>query len=87
MAPNWFVKFIGGFLPWVTKPFGEWFGKLLFYAIISTLMMMAYNRIFPTKPTTTIEKVETQIVNQCPEQDKVIGLHFNIWKLKIGAGI
>ena len=84
---NWFLKFVGGLLPGINKSFGEWFGKMLFYIIIVTSIMMVYNRIFPTKPTTSIEKIETQIVNECPQQDKIIGLHLNIWKLRIGAGI
>jgi hypothetical protein len=48
---------------------------------------MAYNRVFPTRPTTAIERIETQIVNECPVENKVIGLKFNIWKLKMGIGI
>jgi hypothetical protein len=87
MAPNWFVRLLGGFLPWVTKPFGEWLGKMLFYVTICSLVLMAYNRIFPTKPMTAIERIETQIVNQCPEENKYVGMRVNIWKLKLGVGI
>jgi hypothetical protein len=81
------VKFAGGFLPFLTKPFGEWFGKMLFYVIVSSTVLLVAGKIFPTKPTTVIEKIETQVVNQCPEVDKYAGLHFNIWKLKLGIGI
>ena len=84
---TWILKFLGGLIPWVSKPFGEWFGKILFYTIISTLVLLAFNRLFPTKPTTTIEKIETQVVNQCPEEHKAFGIKMNIWKLKLGVGI
>jgi hypothetical protein len=87
MAPNWFVKFLGGFLPFITKPFGEWLGKMLFSIIISSTVLLVAGKIFPAKPTTAIDRVETQIINQCPEADKYVGLHFNVWKLKLGIGI
>jgi hypothetical protein len=85
--PNWFVRLLGGYLPWVTKPFGEWLGKMLFYVSISATVLLVAGKIFPAKPTTTIDRIETQIVNECPQQDKIIGLHLNIWKFRIGAGI
>lgn len=83
----WFVKFIGGLLPGINKSFVEWIGKMMFYAILITIGITIYHKTFEPKTITKIEKIETQIVNQCPEKDKVIGLHFNLWKLKIGAGI
>jgi len=83
----WIIRFLGGFIPWVHKPFGEWLGKILFYAIISLLAMSVYNKVFPTKPTTAIERIETQIVNQCPQENKYFGIGINLWKLKLGVGI
>lgn len=84
---GWFLKFVGGLLPGINKSFGEWFGKMLFYIIIVTSIMMVYNRIFPTKPTTAIERIETQIVNECPQENKYFGIGINLWKLKLGIGI
>jgi hypothetical protein len=84
---TWIIRLLGGFFPFITKGFGEWFGKILFYAIISLLAMSVYNKVFPTKPTTSIEKIETQIVNQCPQENKYFGIGINLWKLKLGVGI
>lgn len=86
MGP-WFVHFIGGLLPWVTKPFGEWFGKILFYGVIIAIALTVYHKVFEPKSVTKIEKIETQVINQCPEELKWLGLKLNVWKFKIGAGI
>jgi hypothetical protein len=83
----WLIKFIGGLIPWVSKPFSEWFGKMLFYAIITFVMMWMWGRVFPTKPTTKIERVETQIINECPVEHKAFGIKLNVWKLKLGFGV
>jgi hypothetical protein len=47
----WFVKLMGGFLPWITKPFGEWAGKILFYAALITIGLVIYHNL--TRPTST----------------------------------
>ena len=87
MNPNWFVRLLGGYLPWVTKSFPEWLGKMIFYVSISSLVLLVAGKIFPAKPNTTIEKIETQVVNQCPQENKYFGIGINLWKLKLGLGI
>lgn len=87
MNQNWLVRLVGGFIPWVTKPFGEWLGKMLFSVIISSTVLLVAGKIFPAKPTTAIDRIETQIVNQCPQENKYFGIGINLWKLKLGVGI
>ena len=84
---TWAVRLLGGFFPFITKPFSEWAGKMIFYAVISFAMLWVWGKVFPMKPTTRIETVETQIINECPKDNRIIGLSFNIWKLKLGVGI
>ena len=83
----WTIKFLGGLLPFITKGFGEWFGKMLFYAVITFAMMWVWGKVFPSKPTTKIERVETQIINECPVEHPFLGVKLNIWKFKLGVGI
>ena len=71
----------------MTKPFGEWAGKLLFYGVISVLVIMTYNKFIEPKNVTKVERVETQIINECPVEHPLLGFKFNIWKLKLGVGI
>ena len=83
----WAIKFLGGIFPFITKGFGEWIGKLLWIAAWIILALTIYHKIFEPKTVTRIDRIETQVINQCPEENKVIGFKFNLWKLKIGAGI
>ena len=71
----------------MTKPFGEWAGKLLFYGVISVLVIMTYNKFIEPKNVTKVERVETQIINECPVEHPWLGFGINIWKLKLGVGI
>jgi hypothetical protein len=48
----WVVKFLGGFIPFLTKPFGEWLGKILWVVAIIIIFNVAMNKLFPPKPNT-----------------------------------
>ena len=83
MEPFSLVRFFGGFNIFD----GAKLGKLLFYAVLITIALTIYHKAF--EPKTVIEKqvVEKQIVNNCPEDPKVIGFRLNVWKLRLGGGI
>jgi hypothetical protein len=84
----WLIKFLGGFIPTGTKPFGEWIGKILWVCVWIAIGLTIYHKTFEAKNVTTIEKIETQVINQCQEKkDPFLGLNFNLWKLKLGLGI
>lgn len=83
----WILKFLGGLIPWVSKPFSEWFGKILFYGLLFFVFTTAWNKFIEPKNVTKVERVETQIINECPVEHPFLGVKLNIWKLKLGVGI
>jgi len=83
----WVIRLAGGFIPGLTKPFGEWIGKIIWVAVWIVIALTVYHKIFEPKTVTKIERIETQINNQCPEENRIVGLRLNFWKFKIGAGI
>lgn len=76
----WFLTFIKGFLPID----GKRIGKILWVFFLCAFAIGIYHKLFITK-TTKIEKIENYYA--CPEENKIIGLKFNLWKFKIGAGL
>lgn len=83
MEPFSIIKFLTGFNIFD----GAKLGKLLFYGILIAVAITIYHQAFAPKNITKIEKIETQIVNECPEEMKVIGIKLNLWKLKLAGGI
>ena len=75
MEPFSIVKFLQGFNPLNGK---NW-GKILFYGIFLAIALTIYNKVFEPKNTTTIEKIEKQVVNQC-QADKS-WLRLRVWKI------
>jgi hypothetical protein len=81
----WLLTLLKGFLPIDGKRVGKIIWVLILSAVSFVIMTAIYNRIL--QPTQKIEKVETQIINNCPEENKIIGLRFNLWKLKLSFGV
>lgn len=76
----WLVTFLKGFLPLD----GKRIGKILWVLLLCAFAIGIYHKVFVAK-TTKIENIEHYYA--CPEENKMIGFSFNIWKFKIGAGI
>ena len=78
----WFVKFLGGFLPFITKPFPEWLGKVLWCSGIALLVCITWNKF--TKPTTLTEQKAEKIVNYTDSRKVMFGCMrieaMNSWK-------
>jgi hypothetical protein len=79
------LKFLGGFNIFN----GEKLGKLVFYAVLIIIALTIYHKAFEPKQVTKIERqvIEKQVVNNCPNEEKVLGVRFNIWKLHLNLGI
>lgn len=80
---NWFLYFIKGFIPID----GKRVGKILWLAVWIAIGLTIYHKVFESKNVTKIERIETQIVNNCPEENSAIGVKFNLWKLKLSLGL
>ena len=81
----WLITLLKGFLPIDGKRIGKITWVLVLSAISAVLVIGVYNKI--TQKNTNIEKIETQIINQCPDENKIIGLRFNLWKLSVKLGL
>jgi hypothetical protein len=81
---GWLIKFISGFLP----VDGKRIGKLLWVICIVIAVIFAYHKIFFQKQQVTmIKKIEKQInYAPCPDSS-IVGIKFNIWKLKLSLGV
>ena len=77
----WIVTLLKGFLPID----GKRIGKIIWVLVLCAVAIGVYHKTFIAK--TTHQVITTQIVNQCPEDNKAIGIKFNIWKLKLILGI
>jgi hypothetical protein len=51
----WIVRFAGGLIPFIGKPFGEWFGKILWVVCIISAYMLVYHWLTPPKHQTTVQ--------------------------------
>ena len=81
---TWFLTFIKGFIPID----GKRIGKILWVLAICACAIGVYHKLFIAKAqNTVIQQGGTQIINQCPEDNKVFGVGINIWKFKIKLGI
>ena len=81
---GWLVRLVSGFLP----VDGKRIGKIIWVIIICAVVIGAYHKLFIAKTQhTEFQQGSTQIINQCPEDSKVLGVGVNIWKLKIKVGI
>lgn len=80
----WVVTLLKGFLPLD----GKRAGKIIWLAIWIIIALTIYHKIFFAKQNITkIEKIETQIINECPKDEGIVGLRFNLWKLHFKIGI
>ena len=75
----WLITFLKGFLPID----GKRIGKILWVLVLVSIAIGTYHKLFVQK-TIRIEKIEHYYA--CPEENKIVGLKFNLWKFKIGAG-
>ena len=77
----WLITLLRGFLPID----GKRIGKIIWVLVLCAVAIGAYHKVFIAK--TQHQDIETQIVNNCAEDTKVIGLRFNLWKLKLLFGV
>lgn len=76
----WLVTFLKGFLPID----GKRIGKILWVLLLAAFAIGVYHKVFVAK-TTKIERIENYYA--CPQEEKVIGLKVNLWKLHASLGI
>lgn len=58
---GWIIKLAGGFIPFLTKPFGEWLGKILWVVGIVLSMYFAkkgIDKLFPP-PASQVTQVQS----------------------------
>ena len=80
----WLITFLKGFLPLD----GKRVGKILWLLIWIILALTAYHKLFFAKTNITkIEKIETQIINECPKEDSAFGIKISLWKLYLKLGL
>ena len=72
---SWSLKFLSGFLPIS----GEKVGKILWVAGICLFVLIIWHKFTAPTQKTIIEKVDTQIVNQCQPDKSIIRL--KLWKI------
>lgn len=77
------IKFFSGFAFWK----GDKLGKLLFYGILIAVAITIYHKAFEPKQTTVIERIETQVINQCPKENRLFNIKFNLLGLKLNFGL
>ncbi len=77
----WLITLLKGFLPID----GKRVGKIIWVLALSAITIGVYHKVFISRAEHNI--IQTQIVNQCPEDAKVVGLRFNIWRLKLSLGL
>jgi hypothetical protein len=75
----WLITLLKGFLPID----GKRIGKIIWVLVLSAIAIGIYHKIFIAK--TTHQNITTQIINQC-EDTKIVGLRFNIWRLRLLLG-
>lgn len=81
---NWFLYFIKGF----ALIDGKRIGKVIWLAVWITLALTIYHKLFYAKQNITrIEKIETQIVNECPKDESVAEAKLKLWKFYIKLGL
>jgi len=76
----WLITLLKGFLPID----GKRVGKIIWVLTLCALAIGAYHKLFIAK--TQHQVIQTQIINQCPEENKTLGVRVNIWKLKLSLG-
>lgn len=77
----WIVTLLKGFLPID----GKRIGKIIWVLVLCAVAIGIYHRTFIAK--TEHNQITTQIINQCADDAKIVGLRFNIWKLKLSLGL
>lgn len=81
---GWLLTLLKGFLPID----GKRIGKIIWLAVWIILALTVYHRLFFTKQNITkIEKIETQIINECPKDEDVAGIKIKLWKFYIKLGL
>lgn len=76
----WFITLIKGFLPID----GKRIGKIIWVLVLSAFAIGIYHKVFLAK-TMRIEKIENYYA--CPEENKIVGMSINLWKLKLNLGL
>ena len=77
----WIVTLLKGFLPID----GKRVGKIIWVLVLCAVAIGVYHKLFIAK--TTHQVITTQIVNECPAENKAVGFSFNIWKLRLSLGL
>ena len=80
---GWFLTLIKGFFPID----GKRIGKIIWLGVWIVIALTIYHKVFESKTITKIEKIETQIINECPKEDDAFGIKFNLWKLYLKLGL
>lgn len=80
---GWLLTLIKGFLPID----GKRIGKIIWLGVWIVLALTAYHKLFYAKQNVTrIEKVETQIINECPKDEDIAGVKFKLWRFYLKLG-
>lgn len=77
----WLITLLKGFLPID----GKRIGKIIWVLVLCAVAIGVYHKTFIAK--TEHNTITTQIINQCLQDNKIVGFNFNLWKLKFSAGL
>ena len=80
----WFTRLASGLLPG-QKPWGEYFGKIIYVVVIVLMVSFATNiweRIFPSRPN-----VVNVAGDYNQEKRDAAGIGCNLWRAYIKAGV
>lgn len=81
---TWFLYLIKGFLPID----GKRVGKIIWLGVWIVLALTIYHKLFYSKQNITkIEKIETQIINECPKDEDIAGIKLKLWRFYIKLGL
>ena len=76
----WLITLLKGFLPID----GKRIGKIIWVLVLCAVAIGTYHKVFISRAEHNT--ITTQIINQCQEENKAVGLRFNIWRLKLSLG-
>lgn len=80
MIWTWLLTLLRGFLPID----GKRIGKILWVAGICVAVLFIWNKI--VEPKTKIERIEKQIIYNCPEDKSILEGKIKLWKLYLKLG-
>jgi len=73
----WFLKFFSGFSFWT----GQFWGKMIYFAIIFLVFMTVYTKL---TAATTVQTITSENVTIEAESKRVFFLGVKLWRVRLG---